>query len=160
MSTHHHIAETTARGFLERLRLSGPLFADEEPGAWIFRGQSNNEWELRASARRPENADLIRELAGPPQVDVGDPVRRRQGREKRVLAKLLDVVNRSGLNLQCPWEDLQEDLLRTPGEMFFYRNWPLWGIAQHFGLPSPLLDWTRLSLVAAYFAASGAVREL
>ena len=58
---------TTAREFLDYLRLSGRHWGDEAESEWLFRGQSNSEWTLlprlwRTGALEDEVPGLSREL--------------------------------------------------------------------------------------------------
>ena len=60
--------------------------------------------------------------------------------------------------LEEKFKDLREVFA---GSQFFPRaEWrQLFGMAQHYGIPTRLLDWSERALVGAYFAASGASRE-
>jgi hypothetical protein len=58
-------------------------------------------------------------------------------------------------DLETKFNDLREVFA---GNQFFPKaeRRPLFGMAQHYGIPTRLLDWSERALVAAYFAASGA----
>lgn len=124
---------------------------DSEPQGWIFRGQANASWGLTATAVR--DPGVFQKYGVPGTAS-------NWGSRKHLLDRLLvdfrDGLNRSGVPIPT-WAPriLGDEFNRVeytgaepPREAF-----PLMAFAQHHGLPTLLLDWTRRGWAAAYFAA-------
>ena len=112
---------------------------------WSFRGQADARWRLVPSIWRKRSWDL---LGGPERFDlthdgnlITSPPDAVERAETRMLNVLGRVVDRVGLTPHLKEDDR------------------LMAFAQHIGLPTRLLDWTRSSSMAAYFAAADAARQ-
>lgn len=150
----------TARELIDYL---SPLNRERWPREqYVFRGQPCASYSLAPAAYRSKGlftATAMFEHAG--GVDGNGQI----FFEVEMLKTFLEACDGSGIQVTGDSTDLRQ-LLVSPD--YYYKRpmewppaelFPVLATAQHHGAPTCLLDWTRRSYVAAYFAAAGALRE-
>jgi hypothetical protein len=157
----------SADDFLEALMPRAPTFGESYfADDVIFRGHSNSSWSLLPSAFRRNSFESVDIPSGPDPRNNCNQVRA----EALALMRFFTVADRSGMPLPEDSQSLRKELRQfadfDPGSNRGVENWPppsvlaLMAVAQHHGIPTRLLDWSWSAKVSAYFAASGAARDL
>ena len=132
----------------------------------IFRGQANGELGLEPSILRNKNHPVRSSVLFRSSSEVS---------ENQIVAEIYGLhifavyCDSSGLKIPGDSEEFRRKYLdptKVVDSFILHRRvWPsneyfeIMALAQHYGLPTRLLDWSRRSHVAAYFAASGALRD-
>jgi hypothetical protein len=142
----------TAEEVLEKLRPTHSLWG-HDPSVWLFRGHAESSWSLLATAHR---RGAYAKFGVPPSVI--DNVHQLWKAEQRILEQFHRDLDDVGLPIPARAPEVNP----RGGESYYggdldHAAWPLRALAQHHGIPTAFLDWTRRAPIAAYFAASTAV---
>lgn len=148
----------SATQLLEYLSPLNELFWPED-SAFVFRGQPSADFYLEPSAYRTEGAVTAPNSVGDKDVSVGEQLLF----EAEVIQQFIEGSDSCGL--QLPGDSpIARDIFKNMGVYLETPSlWPpaeihqILAAAQHHGVPTCLLDWTRRQYIAAYFAASSAL---
>lgn len=143
---------------------SGPLWDRVDAEGWIFRGQRDAEWDLTPSALRvgtapgkqPFTTFKAAQIEEPPYGSLKEQI---DHEETFVLQFAGEAVKHrlratKFRGIARSFEPAELAVGQHSGREFptLAQRW-IYALAQHYLVPTRLLDWTTRPLVAAYFAA-------
>ncbi len=164
----------------EFLALIAPsnVFWKHQATDWIFRGHANSNWPLLPSAlrpgrlRNPTSHEAIIDEAIPSGIMEYELAQRIVRNELEQVNRFFEYCDNHGL--QVPGDTHQHRTIEgmnelskmVTGALDTISFWPpghwlqVYALAQHYGIATRLLDWTRNPRVAAYFATRSVAEEV
>jgi FRG domain len=162
------VRSRTVKGFLNNISPLSELVSKNILSEYVFRGHGDSKWPLVPSAFRPTTKFPFQ---GDFHIGYQANYRNQRDMEWSLLKDFILEINRNGFHipdeallykLLDPFESIEEYNKITR----FEDSWPnreyysILALAQHFGMPTRLMDWSYNPLVAAYFAAKGCLKQM
>ncbi|MFN3050200.1 MULTISPECIES: FRG domain-containing protein [Pseudomonas] len=141
-----------------------PLNEVWESGTYVFRGQPSDQFKLIPSVCRNGEGSFA---YGSARRTIGKSSLEQVDFELTILRHFVEGCDRSGLVVPGYTEEIKRKLTSQQLHFISIDNpWPqeemhqILAVAQHYEVPTRLLDWTDRSFVACYFAAASANFEI
>jgi hypothetical protein len=134
-------------------------------GDYIFRGECSDSFKLLPCALRSENTSFIHYAAKNGELN-DDTEQNQVDCEYILLQDFLRNCDLIGLNIphverlkNAGWRFRDYSFLLEQERWIFEDLHECAGLAQHYGVPTRLIDWTLDAYVALYFATTGALEN-
>lgn len=150
--------------FLNAILYNGELY-DLFSNYYIFRGESSDLFKLLPTALREEGEDLLWRLSGNKNNNERGAELLQIQKEYLILKKFYQIADNRGLHIpNIPgirdffYNLIDYNVTVKPGKWLSEDFFEIAGLAQHYGLPTRLLDWSQDIFVSLYFAVTGAIK--
>ena len=136
---------------------------------YIYRGEGSEKFKLLPSALREENINKLREQDGLRLFKHNDTEWLQVFTEYRILRRFYQIANDSGLKVHGDelmakyyFDDVAPEFLFTEREKIWIKPElaELTALAQHYGVTTRMLDWSKDLFVALYFACIDGMKRL
>ena len=157
----------TFEEFIDALLPDGKI--GKKLSGYVYRGEGSEKFKLLPSALREENTNKLMAQDGLKIFKCNDTEWLQVFTEYRILRRFYQIANDNGLKVHGDELMAKHYFDDTAPEFLFTEREKVWikpelaelaGLAQHYGVLTRMLDWSKDLFVALYFACIGGMKRL